>query len=456
MTLRPLADELHQVRGPVLFPDSPGYADEAAAWNIATVHRPAVIVGATSAADVAAAVRFAAAHGLKVAVQATGHGAVGPADDCVLITTRRMDRVTVDPVTATARVGAGVTWRAVIDAAAPHGLAPLNGSSSGVGVVGYTLGGGLGPMARKYGFAADHVTVIEVVTADGAIRRVDAESSADLFWALRGGKGNFGIVTELEFGLMPVTRLYGGGIYYSAEHAPAVLHAFRDWCIDLPDEVTTSVALLRLPDLPMVPEPLRGRFVVHLRFAYLGAESVGARILAPMRQVAPAIADLVQEMPYTAVDAIHADPVDPMPIWERGALLDELSGDTVDRILAAAGPEVDIPLLAVELRLLGGAVGRPPAQPNAVAGRHAAYSLLVLGPNVPGVVDAVRAAGSAVIDAVDKYRAEGALVNFLGDATDAAQVRAAWGVDDRHWLLRIKADYDPNNLFTLGHSLVSG
>jgi hypothetical protein len=447
MTLRPFAHELSQVRGPVLFPDSPGYAEEAAAWNVATVHRPAVVVGATDAADVAAAVRFAAAHRLKVAVQATGHGAVVSADGCILITTRRMDGVTVDPVTATATVGAGVTWRAVIDAAAPYGLAPLNGSSSGVGVIGYTLGGGLGPMARKYGFAADHVTAVEVVTADGAIRRVDAGSSPDLFWALCGGKGNFGIVTEMEFGLMPVARLYGGGIYYSAEHASAVLHAFRDWSSDLPDDVTTSIALLRVPDLPMLPEPLRGRFVVHLRFAYLGAGSDGARMLAPMRQVAPAIMDLVEEMSYTNVDAIHTDPVDPMPSWERGVVLDELASDTVDRILATAGPQVDIPLVMVELRLLGGAVGRPPARPNAVAGRHGAYSLFVLGPNVPLIADAVRAAGSAVIDAVGKYRADGALVNFLGDATEPQQVRAAWD---------IKADYDPNNLFTIGHGLVSG
>src|SRR5262249_46496333 len=167
---------------------------------------------------------------------------------------------------ATARVGAGVKWRPVIDAAAEHGLAPLNGSSSDVGVVGYTLGGGLGPMARTYGFAADHVLALGVGPAGGQIRRVDADHYPDLFWALRGGKGNFGIVTAIEFELVPVTRLYGGGIFFPGAAAPEVLHEFAHWSKQMPEEVTTSVALLRLPDFPFIPEPLRGKLSVHLPY----------------------------------------------------------------------------------------------------------------------------------------------------------------------------------------------
>src|SRR5688572_10922006 len=231
----PGVDELARaVTGPVLSPGDPRFADEVAPFNVAHQPRPAVVVGATSTADVAAAVRWAADRGHTVAVQATGHGLTGSLDGAVLITTDRLDTVVVDPASRSARVGAGVRWRGVIDAAAPHGLAPLSGSSSGVGVVGYTLGGGLGLLSRQYGFAADHVRRAELVTADGAIRAVDAETDPDLFWALRGGKGNLGIVTELEFDLVPVARLYGGGIFFPGGSAPEVLHAFREWTTTLP------------------------------------------------------------------------------------------------------------------------------------------------------------------------------------------------------------------------------
>ncbi|HSU11167.1 MAG TPA: FAD-binding oxidoreductase, partial [Pseudonocardia sp.] len=201
------------VAGPVLVPGDPGFAEEVTGYNLAAVTAPAVVVGATSADDVAEAVRWAVATHRKVAVQATGHGLYADLGDTVLISTRRMDAVHVDPDTRTARVGAGARWRAVIDAAAPHGLAPLNGSSSTVGVVGYTTGGGLGPLSRSFGFAADHVRRLEIVTADGQVREVDPGRNADLFWAVRGGKGNLGIVTEIEFDLMPVARFYGGGIF---------------------------------------------------------------------------------------------------------------------------------------------------------------------------------------------------------------------------------------------------
>jgi FAD/FMN-containing dehydrogenase len=450
-----LADLIATVNGPVLLPDDPGFAEEIFAWNVAVTHSPAIVVGATSAEDVAAAVRYAAAHGLPVAVQATGHGALRPADGIMLVTTRRLDEVRIDPDAARARVGAGVKWRRVIDAAAPYGLAPLNGSSSDVGVVGYTLGGGLGPIARKYGFAADHVLALELVTADGEIRTVTADEHPDLFWALRGGKGNFGIVTAIEFELLPITTLYGGGIIYPAATAPAVLHAFREWSRDLPDEVGTSIVLLRVPDVEGAPPPLRGKLVVHLRYAYVGDPAEGARLLEPMRAAAPSMMDYVGEMPYAQCDIIHQDPVDPSPAWERGVLLDELPAEAIDSILAIAGPDVEVPLIMVELRLMGGAIARQPAQPNAVAGRNSAYSLFVLGPKVPGLTEAVRAVGTAVIDAVEPYRSEGALVNFLGDQMAPEQVRTAYTLENRQWLLRIKEEYDPTNMFTFGHALTA-
>ena len=313
-TLLPPVD-LTAVAGPVLRPGDPGWRTEIAGFNLTFTPTPALVVGATCTADVAAAVRYAASVGKRVAVQATGHGLMSDLDDAVLVTTRRMTNVLIDPVARTARVAAGVRWRAVIDAAAEHGLAPLSGSSSQVGVVGYTTGGGLGPLCRRYGFAADHVTRFTIVTADGAVREVLAESTdpddVDLFWAVRGGKGSFGIVTELEFGLVPVATFHGGAVFFAGEDAPAVLHAWREWAPTLPEDTTTSVALLRLPPVPELPEALRGRFVVALPFTHLGEQ--GPALLEPMRAAAPPIMDVVADLPFAAIDAVHMDPTEPMP-----------------------------------------------------------------------------------------------------------------------------------------------
>ena len=449
-----LTDDLAlQVAGPVLTGDDPRTAAEVAGFNTTHTPRPAVVVGATCAADVAAAVRWATAQGRPVAVQSTGHGLISDLAGTVLVTTRRMSAVTVDPVARTARVGAGVRWGQVIEAAAPFGLAPLNGSSSQVGVIGYTLGGGLGPMARRYGFAADHVRRIELVTAAGDIRQVDSISDPELFWALRGGKGNFGIVTELEFELMPVAGLYGGGIFFPGAAAGELLHTYRTWVETLPEETTTSIALLRLPPLPELPEPLRGQFVVHLRFAHLGPADEGAALLAPMRAVAPAVMDLVADMPYAAVDSIHMDPTEPMPTWERGATLRELSAEAVDELLAAAGPGVEVPLIMVEVRHLGGAVGRPARVPNAVAGRGAAFTLFALGPMAGPLAETMPAITQSVVDRMAPWAARGPLLNFLGWA-GPDRVRRLWDDADRARLLAVKERLDPANLFSCGHALV--
>ncbi|MGI5238526.1 FAD-binding oxidoreductase [Dactylosporangium sp. CA-139066] len=444
-------NSLPAIAGPVFVPGDEGFAAEIAAWNVATTHEPLVVVGATGPQDVAAAVRWAGTQGLPVFVQATGHGAVRPATGGVLITTSRMRDVSVDPLTRRARAAAGVRWSQVIEAAAPHGLAPLNGSSSQVGVVGYTLGGGAGPLGRRFGFAADHVRSIEIVTADGALRTIDADREADLFWAVRGGKGNFGIVTAIEFDLFEVDGFWGGGIYFPGTHAAELLHAYRTWSAGLPEEMSTSVALLRLPPLPELPEPLRGAFVVHLRVAYLGSDEDGAALLAPMRAVAPALIDDVSRLPYAAVDAVHRDPVDPMPSRERGVLLGELTAATVDRVLDAAGPAVDVPLAMVELRHLGGAFARTPAVPNAVSGRGAQYSLFAIGLGLPDLVPVVDAAIDRVLT-VD--RLPSGLLNFSGEAAPEALL-ANWAPADRDRLLRVKHAYDPTNVFCGGQAIVA-
>ncbi|WP_208092273.1 FAD-binding oxidoreductase [Blastococcus xanthinilyticus] len=438
------------VSGPVLRPGDPGFPEEVAPFNLALTPRPAVVVGATGTADVAAAVRWAARAGLPVAVRATGHGMTSSLDDALLVNTSRLDTVEIDPAGRCARVGAGVRWRQVVDAAAPHGLAPLSGSSSAVGVVGYTLGGGLGELSRKYGFAADLVRRASLVTADGSIRTVDADTDPELFWGLRGGKGSFGIVTELEFDLVPVTSLYGGGIFFPGSAAADVLHAWRRWTATVPEETTSSIAVLRMPPDPAVPEPLRGQTVVHLRVAHLGPVDEGAALLAPMRAAAPALIDTVAELPYTAVDAIHMDPTTPAAAFDRGITLRELPAEAVDALLEVAGPEVELPLVVVELRHLGGALSRPATVPNAVAGRGAAYTAWALGPMVPPVADAVPGAVAAVLDRLAPWAGRGALLNFLGSA-DPGDVGALWDDGDRDRLLALKRRLDPAEVFRVGH-----
>jgi hypothetical protein len=447
-------DELARVvSGPVLAGDDPQAAAEIMTFNLAVTHSPAVVVGATSASDVAAAVSWAREHGLPVAVQSTGHGPIRSADGAVLVTTSRMRQVTVDPVRRTATAAAGVRWAEVLSAAAPHGLAPLSGSSSQVGVVGYTLGGGIGSLSRQFGFAADLVERVEMVTADGQVRQVDAHSDPDLFWAVRGGKGNFGIVTSLEFGLVPVAEIYGGGVMLAGSSARDVLHSFREWAPTLPESASASVAMLRLPPLEEIPEPLRGQLVVHVRFAYNGPAAEGERLIAPMREAGEVLVDTVGPMPYAAADAIHQDPTEPVSAWERGRLLRELPAEAVDNLVAVAGPDVDVPLILVELRLLGGALARQPEVPNAVSGREGAYALFVLGPVAPGLEEVVPAVGGRVFESVLPWLTGTAQLNFLGDALNGDAVGTAWAPEVHERLMEVKGRVDPDNLFCFGHAL---
>src|SRR5436190_3401949 len=286
VTPAPTVEELRaQLPGRVLEPADDGYDADRSGFGLTHTHTPKLIVSATSTDDVVAAVKWAAANGLSVAVMSTGHGSVRPYADCVLINTSRMNSFSIDAAARTATLGAGVRWRDVIPAAHELGLATINGSSSGVGVVGYTTGGGAPVMGRTFGFSADHVVEFELVTADGAVRRCTPETEPELFWAVRGGKGNFGIVTSLTVNLVPVKNVYAGGLIYDGPAAETVFRTYAEWVETLPDEMTTSLALMRLPDLPFVPPPLAGKLTVHLRVVYVGDPAEGARLLAPMREL---------------------------------------------------------------------------------------------------------------------------------------------------------------------------
>lgn len=441
-----------RVRGPILTPAHSEYDTERSGFQTAAPHRPELIVGATCPEDVVAAVEGAAGQGLLVAVQTTGHGQAAAAQDGVLVTMGRMTGVHVDPAARTARMEAGVRWERVIQEAARHGLAPLNGSSPDVGAVGYTLAGGIGVLGRRYGFAADHVRSLEVVTADGCQRRVTAESEPDLFWALRGGLGNFGVVTAMEIELVPVTRLYGGGLYFDTDRVADVLRTWREWTAGgVPDEMTSSVGLIPFPDMPAVPEPLRGRYAAHVRIAYQGGAADGERLVAPLRSAGPRLMDTLGEMPYTACGTIYNDPAHPHAYRGTGVMLRGLDASVLDAVVDLAGPSAAVPCI-VQLNHLGGALARPPAIPNAVGHRDARYLLRVLSPLAVAGEAAVRATHQRLLDRLSPLSL-GRCPSFLFGPQAPEEVRSAYDPDDYRRLQELKARYDPANLFRVNHNI---
>ncbi|MDP9792379.1 FAD/FMN-containing dehydrogenase [Catenuloplanes nepalensis] len=440
------------VTGRVAAPGDDGYDAECATFNPLTPMRPAVVVGAASGRDVAAAIRFAGEHGLPVATLTTGHQARN-VDGGVLINLRRLNRVTVDREALTARIGGGALWAEVLAVTTPFGLAPVNGSAPGVGATGYLLGGGQSPtLGRLYGYGADTIRSVEIVTADGNARRVTADSDPDLFFAVRGGKGNFGVVTAVEIALFPVARFYGGAVFAAGEDAPALLHAWRTWAPALPESATTSVAVQRLPPDPALPEPLRGAFVVALRFAFVGDPAEGEAHFAPMRAVVPLLADGVLDRPYDEVALIHTDPPGPLPYVDRTTGLRELPAEAVDALLALVGPGTDCPLVSVELRALGGALDRQPEPPNAVATRGMPFVLFGFGVGGPEALPELRGYLARVMDAVTPWAHDRKMVNFMS-ATDENDVRAAYGDEIFDRLVKIKQVHDPQNLFRVNHNI---
>ena len=440
-------DELRAVvTGVVATPGEPAYAELVTPWNVAVEMQPAAVVAVRTAEDVAAAVAFARRNGMTVGVQATGHGAISSLAGHLLIVTRELDEVTVHASERWARVGAGVKWIRVIEAAAPHGLAPLNGSSSDVGVVGYTTGGGVGPMARTFGLAADRVRAFEVVTGDGVLRRVTPTLHPDLFFALRGGKGVGGIVTAVEFDLLPLPTFYGGALYFDGADIPSVIERWRYWSAGLPEQATTSFVILQLPGGPEFPPFLAGRMSIGVRFLWVGDAAEGEKLLAPMRDVAPMLFDDVAVKPYAAIDSVHADPVDPMPVIDRGMLLTGFSDAAVERFLALAGPGSDSPQVVVEVRQAGGALGRAAAHENAFDHGAAAYSVLTVGiafdPRVGPHSD-------ALFEALSDWDTGGCWPNFA-PPHDAGSAKRAYSPETLARLAAVADRYDPDGVLAAG------
>jgi hypothetical protein len=367
-----------------------------------------------------------------------------------------MGTLQIDPSRRIARASAGATWHHVIAAAAPYGLAPLSGSSPGVGVVGYTLGGGVGLMARSFGFSADHVRSIQVVTADGRLRVVDPGHDPDLFWALRGGKGSFGVVSSIEFDLLPVRRIVGGSVFFSGSDLTAGLAAYRAWCRTLPESTTTSMAVVRLPPLPQLPEPIRGTVCLQLRFVHLGEPAEAHSLLAPLRADLPPLLDTVAEMDYADSGRIYNDPVTPMPSVTGGVFLSDLTDRTIDALAEQLRPEVETPLVMVEVRQLGGALAREPRIPNAVCGRDAAFVLGAVGIMPPALSDATPRVLDHLLAGVTDSSIDLVPVNYRSALAEGERPGRAWSATTYRRLQDVKAIYDPRNLFRSGYPVQAG
>jgi hypothetical protein len=431
----------------IVRPNDEHWDSARAAWNLAVDQRPALVARPGSADEVAAVIDFARESGLRVAVQAEGHGAGGLAglgEDTLLLRTGRMTGVEVDPENRRVRVSAAAKWRDVTALASPAGLAPLSGSSAEVGVVGYTLGGGHGWLARKHGLACNSVLAAELVTADGRLVRADHDNEAELFWALRGGGGNFGVVTALEMELYPVPELYAGMMAWPWERTGDVLHAWRELAPGLPDEMGTWARILQVPPLPDIPEPVRGRQLVVVEVAYLGAEDAGGELLRPLRELGPEL-DTCASAPPAMLGQLHMDPEDPVPAAGRGRLLDELPAAAVDAIVAAAGPGSGSPLLSLELRLLGGALTRPAPDAGALAGLDQSVMTYAVGMAAdPEMGAAVNRHIDAVAQALEPWDSGTTFVNFLDIRADP---RTCYPPEVLNRLHLVKGRYDPDDLF---------
>lgn len=447
------ADALRaSLEGELRLPGEPGWDEARAAWNLAVDQRPAAVVLAEGSADVAAAIGAAAACGLRVTVQGTGHnaGAYGTLAGTLLIKTERIREVTIDPATRIARVGAGVVWGELVAAAAEHGLAALAGSSHDVGVVGYTLGGGVSWLARRHGLASERVTAIELVDAAGEQRRITAASEPELFWALRGGGGNFGVVTALEFSLLPITEVYAGALFFPFERAGEVLEAWRRWAPGAPEEITSIARLVQVPPLPEIPEPLRGNSFAMIEAVYLGGAERGQELLSPLRDLGPAIDSFAMQSPVDLL-GLHMDPPEPVPGLGDHQMLVDLDADSLAALISAVGPGSDSPLVSFEIRQLGGALDRREEGSGALGALDGRYMTFGVGmPASPEDAAAIGAALARARTALDVVDTGGHYGNFTERPVPADSIH---GPRTLARLRAVRESVDPAGLLRANHTI---
>ena len=442
-----------RVRGPVVAADDPRYDEARLAWARAHEQHPAAVAYPADAGDVVEIVNFARNAGLQVTAQGTGHNSGAHGDrlaDSILVKTSELREVSVDPEARIARVGAGALWMDVVPVAAEHGLAALAGSSPDVGVVGYSLGGGVGYLGRKHGIASNNVTAIEIVTADGRFRRVDADNDADLFWALRGGGGNYGVVTAMEFRLFAVDDLYAGMMLWPVEDAARIYKAWRDWTETAPDEVTSMARMIQFPPLPDVPEPLRGRHMMVISAAFLGGIVEGAELLQPLRDLGPEM-DMFGPMPLEGLMRLHGDPEEPMAFASDHALIDELPDEAIDALVEKHGAGSGSPLMIVEIRQMGGAMGRVPDGAGALERVDGRFLAFTGGLTMePADVEPVARVARAAMEILAPYSRGRTYLNFAEKVTNT---RTAYSVATHARLQAVKAGVDPDGVMHGNHRI---
>lgn len=423
------------------------------AFNVLVDQQPAAIALPQSADEAIDVVRAAAADGKRVAAQRTGHAAnpMGPLGDTVLVRTDGLNTVEIDREGLSARVGAGALWAEVVPKASELGLAALHGSAPNIGVGGYSLGGGVGWYARKHGIACNRVTAVELVSADGELRRVDADGDPDLFWALRGGGGSFGVVTTLEFDLLELPEVFAGALFFPVERSSEVLHAWHEWTATAPEEVTSVGRIMNFPPIPEIPEPFRGQSFAVIEAIYCGPESEAGDVLAPLRGLDP-IMDTIAAQPPTGIADLHMDPPEPAPYTADGLMTGDLPPGAIDAVIDAVGPGSGSQLVSIEIRHCGGALARPAEGGGALAqlpGSFLAFGVGIVP--VPEALEPNRAWVSAFIGALAPYDS-GRYLNFCEERFDLAK---AFPAETVKRLCEIKERYDPQNLFRANHPVTS-
>jgi FAD/FMN-containing dehydrogenase len=431
--------------GQVTLPTDPNYDADRHGFAVAVDQRPLAVVHVQDAQDVVTAVRYAIEHGMTVSAQPIGHGATLATNGTIMLRTRAMQDIHVDPDQRIARVGAGVKWGELLDVTSEYGLTGLAGSNSDPSVTGFCVSGGLSWFGRKHGVAAHSILAVELVDAHGNLRTVTADSDPDLFWAIRGAGGDFGVVTAIEVQLYPAAELYGGRIMWPLEMARPVLRAWHAITQNAPDELTLWAHILRFPPVDFLPEPIRGKNFVSVEFTYLGSAEKAEALVAPLRELPAVYIDATGEFPVAGLSDVCQEPTDPMPTMEWSELLTDLDVETIDKVVDIAGADAPNALTVLQFRHLGGAFARGTADEGPNAAITEQYLVFALGvPMVPELVPAIAGSTAAVQQAVADKRSGRTFYTF--PCADA-DVTRAFPAESLARLREIKQDVDPNGVF---------
>ena len=443
--------------GPVFARGDAGLQEEVLGHNLASIFDPDFVISPETERDAVLAVKFANEYGLPISISATGHGSYRPVLDGILIRTHHLQDMTVDDAAQTFTIGAGKRWLDIVSVLREHGLLAVTGSATTVGAIGLSMGGGVGPLARKLGIAADYILEYRFVTGAGELITLSNDTYPDLFRAVKGGKVGFGLVVSATFQALPIEHVYGGGLMFDVDAIEPAFRAWIDWTKTVPEEVTTSVNIVRFPP-EGVGAALDGRTILHVRYAYVDPDASdeelvakGEEWIAPIRAAAPVYLDLLELLAADELGKIHLDPPGAQPMAVYGHGLVDLDQGYADVILRHAGGGVDVPFVATETRHWGGKVAEHAGVGNSIGGGKQPYHLLTIAKPVPELfVEAYPRAVQALLTDLAPHLGAETNYNWTGSPDDAMWPQL-WDSETFAWLESIRAKYDPNHIFTTGH-----